>query len=738
MIYELNIYFCKSFNKKWKNRYKTYNKNIRMRSLIYFTISIFISLNIIMMSSCSEEKNNNAPVAKKIKKELKIHGDTRIDNYYWLNERENPEVIKYLESENEYLNKELAHTKGLQETIFDEIVSRIKGKDTSVPYKDNGYWYYVRYEEQKEHPVYCRKKDNLNNEEEILLDVNELSLGFPYYNVTDYAVSQNNEILAYSVDTVGRRKYEIKFKNLFTGNEYSDIIKNTAGETEWSSDNKTVFYIKKDEETLREFQLWKHVLGTSEDEDVLVYEEEDDTFYVSVSKSKSDKYILLEISNTLATEYRYIHSDKPNDEFKVIIPRKKNHEYFVETHGNDLYMITNYDGATNFKIVKTCFSNPNPENWEEVIPHNPDVFIEDFEVFKNYIVVNERQNGLIFLRVIDLKTKKEHYIDCGEEVYEIWISENDEFDTDVIRYGYSSLTTPNSYFKYNMKTKEKTLLKEKFAGKDFSKENYETKRLYANNDGVKVPISIVYKKGIELNGNNPLLIYAYGSYGYSMDASFHSSVLSLLNRGFVFAIAHVRGGQELGRKWYEDGKLLHKKNTFTDFIACTEFLQKKGYSSSDITFAMGGSAGGLLTGAISNMRPDLYAGIISEVPFVDVVTTMLDESIPLTTGEYDEWGNPNEKKYYDYMLSYSPYDQVKKQNYPSMFIGAGLHDSQVQYWEPAKWAAKLREFNTSSNPIYLYTNMEAGHSGMSGRFKTYKETALIYAFVLDILSKQTK
>jgi len=710
-----------------------------MKSLIYFTISMFISLNIMIMSSCSESKNNKAPFAKKIEKKLKIHGDVRIDNYYWLNERENPEVIKYLKAENEYLYKELAHTSNLQEIIFDEIVSRIKGKDTSVPYKDNGYWYYVRYEEQKEHPIYCRKKDNLENIEEILLNVNELSLGHPYYNVTDFAVSQNNEILAYSIDTIGRRKYEIKFKNLLTNKEFSDVINNTDGESEWASDNKTIFYIKKDEETLREFQLWKHVLGTSNKDDILVYEEKDDTYYISISKSKSDKYILLEISNTLATEYRYINSDKPNDDFKIIIPRKKNHEYSVETHGNDLYMITNFNGAKNFKIIKTSFDNPNPENWKEVIPHNPDVFIEDFEVFKDYIVLNERQNGQIQLRVIDLKTKKEHYIDCEEEVYEIWISDNNEFETNTIRYGYSSLTTPSSYFDYNMKTKAKKLLKEKFAGKDFSKENYETKRLYAKaKDGINIPLSIVYKKGIILNGTNPLLIYAYGSYGYSMDASFHSSILSLLNRGFVFAIAHVRGGQELGRQWYEDGKLLKKKNTFTDFIACTEFLQNKGYSSTNKTFAMGGSAGGLLTGAVSNMRADLYAGIISEVPFVDVVTTMLDETIPLTTGEYDEWGNPNDKKYYDYMLSYSPYDQVKKQDYPAMFVGAGLHDSQVQYWEPAKWVAKLREYNTGEDPIYLYTNMDAGHSGMTGRFKTYKETALIYAFILDILSDNKK
>ncbi len=687
-----------------------------------------------MINSCKKIDENMPPIAKKIAKEMTIHGQTRIDNYYWLKERDNEGVIKYLEQENDFLEKHLKHTEPLQQTIFEEISERIKAKDSSVPYKDNGYFYYLRFEEQKEHPIYCRKKNNLKEKEEILINVNELSLGFPYYHLSDYAVSPNNNILAYSIDTIGRRKYEIRFKNLKTGKEYNDIIHNTDGETEWASDNKTIFYIKKDDETLREFQLWKHTLGTSDKEDVLVYEEEDESFYLSVSKSKSDKYILLESNSTISSECRYIKSDKPNDDFKIIIPRQKNHEYSVETHGEFLYILTNYGGATNFKIIKTTFDKTDPKFWKEVIPYNKDIFIEDFEVFKDYIVVNERKNGLIYLKIINLKDKSEYYLDCGEEVYEIWISDNTEYNIDVLRYGYSSLTTPNSYFDYNMKTKEKILLKEKFAGKKFVKNKYETKRINApTKDGKKIPISIVYKKGISLNNENPLLVYAYGSYGYSMDASFRSSILSLLNRGFVFAIAHVRGGQELGRKWYEDGKLLHKKNTFTDFIVCTEFLQKQGYSKPELTFAMGGSAGGLLTGAVSNMRPDLYIGIISQVPFVDVITTMLDESIPLTTGEYNEWGNPNEKKYYDYMLSYSPYDQVKKQKYPAMLITTGLHDSQVQYWEPAKWVAKLREFNTSNAPIYLHTNMDAGHGGMTGRYKTYKETSLIYAFMLDVL-----
>ncbi|MCD6557066.1 MAG: S9 family peptidase, partial [Bacteroidales bacterium] len=644
----------------------------------------------MMTTSCKVKDETQAPVAKKIKKELYNLGETRIDNYYWMNERENPEVIKYLENENTYMFDKLKHTEKLRETLFDEIASRIKPDEQSVPYKDNGYFYYQKYEEQKEHPVYCRKKDNLENSEEILLNVNQLAEGYPFFNIPDFSISFDNKLMAFSVDTLGRRRYEIHFKNLETGEDLSDIIKNTDGELVWANDNKTVFYIIKDEETLREFQVWKHVLGTSPENDKLVFEEKDDAFYVSVSKSKSDKYIFISSYSTLSSEYQILNADMPNDNFRVLIPRSENHEYSVEPHGNELYVLTNYEGAENFKIVKTSLNNPDINTAKEIVPHDQNVFIEDFDVFKNYLVINERKDGIMNLRVINLINNKSEYVSCGEDAYEIWISDNDEFDTDVLRFGYSSLTTPTSYYDFNMKTGNKILLKEKFAGTDFDKNNYEAKRLFATApDGTKIPISLVYKKGLTLNGLNPMLIYAYGSYGYSSDDAFRSSVLSLLNRGFVYVIAHVRGGQELGRKWYENGKLFQKKNTFTDFIACTKYLQKAGYSSPEKTFAEGGSAGGLLTGAVSNMRPDLYAGIISEVPFVDVVTTMLDESIPLTTGEYDEWGDPHEKKYYDYMLSYSPYDNVKKQDYPAMLITAGLHDSQVQYWEPAKWTAKL-------------------------------------------------
>jgi oligopeptidase B len=708
-----------------------------MKRQLRFTLIFIIIIAFMLTTTCKLNEEINIPVAEKIEKKLVIHGDTRIDYYYWMKDRENPKVIKYLEDENNYISEKLKHTESLQDTLFKEINDRIKPDDKSVPYKDNDYFYYEKYSEQEEHPVYCRKKGSLDADEEILLDVNVQAEGFPFYYLNDIIITENNELMAYSADTSGRRKYEIRFRNIDTGKDLPEIIVNTDGEPEWASDNKTLFYVKKDENTLREFQIWKHTVGSKPETDKLIYEEKDETFYVSLFKSKSDNEICIGSYNTISTEYRYIDADKPLSDFKIIFPRKKNIEYYIETHENDLFVLTNENGANNFKILKTNLKNPDLKNAEVIVPHNANVFIEDFEVFNDYLVVNERKDGLIYLRIIDLKDKTEHYLDCGEEVYEIWISDNYEYDTDILRFGYSSLTTPTSWFDYNMKTKERILLKQQFAGNNFDKTNYESKRLFAEAiDGVKIPVSLVFRKGITLDGNNPLLIYGYGSYGLSAEVSFNESVLSLLDRGFIFAIAHVRGGQELGRTWYEDGKLLHKKNTFTDFTACTNYLQKNAWSNPGKTFAMGGSAGGLLVGAVANMHPELYCGIVAEVPFVDVVTTMLDESIPLTTGEYDEWGDPNEKKYYNYMLSYSPYDQVKKQNYPAMLITAGLHDSQVQYWEPAKWTAKLREYNTGDYPIYLFTIMDAGHSGVSGRYKANKEIAIIYAFMLDLIKNK--
>lgn len=686
--------------------------------------------------SCKEntkDKVPQPPVAQKIKKELTIHGDTRIDNYFWLRERENPKVIEYLNAENAYTDSVMAHTKDFQTKIFDEIVGRIKKDDSSVPYKENGYFYYSRYEKNGEYPIYCRKKDNLDAEEEIMLNVNEMAKGYSFYQIGGYQVSEDNKILAYSADTVSRRKYTIYFKDLTTDELLPDKIAITTGGITWANDNKTVYYTTKDPETLRSDKIYKHTLGTEQSEDKLVFEEKDETFSTFVYKSKSKKYLIIGSSSTLSTEYRYASADEAKPVFKVFQPREKDLEYHISHFEGKFYVRTNWN-AKNFRLMETPIDKTSKENWKEIIPNRDDVLLEGIDVFKNYLVLSERKNGLTELRIVNQTDKSEYYLDFGEETYSAWTSTNLDFDTDILRYGYTSLTTPNSTFDYNMQTKEKTLLKQQEVLGDFSPDNYEAKRLWATaEDGTKIPISLVYKKGVKLDGNNPLLQYAYGSYGYSMDSYFSPVRLSLLDRGFVYAIAHVRGGEEMGRYWYEDGKLLKKKNTFTDFIACSEYLIKEKYTNKDKLFAMGGSAGGLLMGAIANMRPGLYKGIVAQVPWVDVVTTMLDSSIPLTTSEYDEWGNPNEKVYYDYMLSYSPYDQVKAQNYPNMLVTTGLHDSQVQYFEPTKWVAKLRAMKTNDNLLLLTINMDTGHGGASGRFDRYKETALEYVFMFDLL-----
>lgn len=695
-----------------------------------------VAILLISLTNCGNKMDRSKikpPDVEKKPKELVAHGDTRIDNYYWLNNRENPEVISYLEAENEYTDKMLAHTEEFQDKLYNEMISRLKQDDESVPYKDNGYFYYSRYEEGKEYPYYCRKKGSLEAGEEIMLNVPEMAKGFDFYQVGGLSVSQDNKIAAYGVDTLSRRKYDIHFRNLETGKDYDEVINNTTGSVAWAADNKTCFYTVKDENTLRACKIYKHVLGTDPADDKLIFSEDDDTFVTTVYKTKSDEYLMIASFSTLSTEFRYLKADNPDGNFKVIEPREREHEYAVYHYGDDFYIKTNLE-AKNFKLVKTPVNKTGRENWKEVIPHRSDVLLEDVEIFKKYLVLEERIKGLSNLRIIKWDDKSEHYLNFGEETYTAYISTNMDFDTDLLRYGYTSLTTPNSTYDYNMSTKEKTLLKEQPVLGDFNKEDYEAERLYAKaDDGTEVPISLVYKNGARKDGSAPLLLYAYGSYGYSMDPYFSSARLSLLNRGFIFAIAHIRGGQEMGRQWYEDGKLLKKKNTFTDYIDCAEYLLAENYTTKEKLFAMGGSAGGLLMGAVANMSPQLFKGIVAQVPFVDVITTMLDDSIPLTTGEYDEWGNPNEKEFYDYILTYSPYDNVKKQAYPNMLVTTGLHDSQVQYWEPAKWVAKLRDMKTDNNILLLKTNMEAGHGGASGRFKRYKETALEYAFILDQL-----
>ncbi len=673
------------------------------------------------------------PVATKQPKDLSAHGHTRIDNYYWLNERENPDVISYLNAENAYTRLIMADTEELQEKLFDEIVARIKQTDESVPYKKNEYFYYSRFEAGKEYPIYARKKESLDNPEEIMLNANERAEGKSYYAAVGLNVSPNNRLMAFGEDTVSRRQYTLRFKDLQTGDLLEDKIPNTTGSAVWANDNKTVFYTMKDP-ALRSFKIFSHVLGTPVSQDKEVYHEADETFSTFVYKTKSEKYIIIGSGSTVSQEYRFVDAANPAGTFKIIQPRERGLEYSLDHFGDSFYIRTNKDGASNFKLMKTPVSKTTKENWTEVIPHRENTYLERVEIFKDYLVLQERRDALTHLRVKKWNDPKTDYnVDFGEEAYTAGISINPDFDSKVLRYSYSSLTTPSSTYDYNMETRQKTLLKEQEVVGDFDKNNYVSRRMFATaRDGTKIPVSLVYRKGLKLDGNNPTLQYAYGSYGSSTNPGFSSVRLSLLDRGFVYAIAHIRGGQEMGRQWYEDGKMMNKKNTFTDFIDVSEFLIAQKYTNPNKLFAQGGSAGGLLMGAVVNMRPALYKGVHAAVPFVDVITTMLDTSIPLTTGEFDEWGNPAEKEAYDYMLSYSPYDNVENKEYPNLLVTTGLHDSQVQYFEPAKWVAKLREMKTDNNLLLLQTNMEAGHGGASGRFQPYRETALQYAFFLKL------
>ena len=665
-------------------------------------------------------------------KELTLHGHTRVDNYYWLNEREDPKVLEYLKAENAYTEAMMKPIAAFENKLYDEIVGRIKQTDLSVPYRSDGYYYYVRYDEGKDYPVHCRKKGSLEAAEEVLLDVNEMAQGHAYFSVTGLSVSSDNTLLAYGVDTVSRRKYALHFKNLATGETLPDTIPLTTGAAAWANDNKTVFYTQIDDTTLRPQKIFRHVLGTPAGSDVLVFHETDETFNAFAYKTKSKKYIFIASTSTLSSEYRFIPADKPGAEFQVFQARERDHEYDVDHYRDTFYVRTNM-GARNFRLMTAAPGKTGKADWAELIPHRDDVLLEDFELFKGALVLVERKNGLLQIRVKPWDKSPEHYLDFGEETYSTWPSTNREFDTEWLRYGYESLTTPASTFDYNMATREKKLLKQEEVLGGFDAANYKAERHYATaRDGVKVPVSLVYRKGFVKDGTAPCLLYGYGSYGASTDADFSSPRLSLLDRGFVFAIAHIRGGQEMGRAWYEDGKLLKKKNTFTDFIDCAEYLVAQKYTQPGRLFAEGGSAGGLLMGAVVNMRPDLFKGALVGVPFVDVVTTMLDKSIPLTTGEFDEWGNPEIKEYYDYMLSYSPYDQVEAKDYPALFVTTGWQDSQVQYFEPAKWVAKLRAVKTDKNPLLLWTNMEGGHGGVSGRFRRLRQTAMEYAFILDL------
>lgn len=673
------------------------------------------------------------PVAKVVHQELKAHGHVRVDDYYWLKHRADPDVFAYLKAENDYLKRVLQHTEVLQNKLFEEIRNRIKDEDQSVPYLYDGYFYYQRYDRGREYAVYCRKKGSLDAREEILVDGNELAKGHDFFSITGLRVSFGRDILAFGMDTVGRRFYTVRFKNLTTGEMYDDVIRDVTGNMAWANDNQTLFYTRQDPETLRWNRVYRHRLGTEAVEDILVYEEEDEAFNTHVLKTKSKKYVMIGSTQTLSAEYRFLDADRPGGEFTVLLPREREHEYSVDHMGDLFYIRTNWQ-AVNFRLMEAPVEATGKENWKEVMPHREDVFIGGVELFKDFLVVNERKEGLNRLRVIPWKGGEDHYVRFEEPAYLAYLGTNMELDTPVLRYGYTSLTTPTSTYDYDMVTRKEKLLKREEIVGGYEPSDYRIERLWARaRDGVRVPVSIVYPKNFKKDRSHPLLLYGYGAYGFSLDPSFNSARLSLLERGFAYAIAHVRGGQELGRPWYEDGKVSKKKNTFTDFIDCAKDLIEQGYAASDRMFAMGGSAGGLLVGAVANMAPDLFKGIVAHVPFVDVLTSMLDPDIPLTTNEYDEWGDPNNKEVYEYILSYSPYDNVREQDYPHLLVTAGLHDSQVQYWEPAKWVAKLRALKTDHHRLILKTNLEAGHGGPSGRFRRHRETALSYAFMLDLM-----
>lgn len=701
-------------------------------------IAILLFLFVFILKVNAQFQKATAPIAEKKEHWRVLHADSVLDPYYWMYDyfgkgTDSINVVNYLKAENTYLDSVMSPSKKFREDLFAELKGRIKEKDESLPMFKNGYFYYSRTEEGKQYYKYCRKKGSLDAKEEILFDADKMAEGHAYFSASGFDISIDNKLMAYAVDYVSRRQYTIFVKNLETGEILKDSIINTEGDPCWANDNKTFFYTTKNPVTLLSEKIMRHTLGTPTSKDVVVYEEKDKSNYIGVYKSKNDKYIFISSRATMSSEYWIIDANKPNSKFKVFQGRMKDVLYDVTTLDNKFLIITNKDGASNFKMMECPLSKTGQVNWKEVIPNRKDVLLEDVEEFKDFLVISERKNGLVQLGVRNLKDNTEHYIDFGEAAYSAYTGGNPEYNSNTLRYGYTSLTTPSSTFDYNIVSKEKKLMKQREVLGGYIPDDYFTERIYATaKDGTKVPISLVYKKGFKKDGSSPLLLYAYGSYGQSMDAYFSSSRLSLLNRGFVYAIAHVRGGQEMGRYWYEDGKLLKKKNTFTDFIDCGEFLINEKYTSKGHLYAQGGSAGGLLMGAIVNMAPDLWNGVVAQVPFVDVINTMLDESIPLTTNEFDEWGNPKNKEVYMYMKTYSPYENIEKKNYPNLLVTTGLHDSQVQYFEPAKWVVKLRTMKTDNNVLLLHTNMDFGHGGASGRFDYLKDVAEAYAFLFTL------
>lgn len=698
----------------------------------FFAVLFFYGCN--MNQGTEKTPQPQAPIAEKIPFEIIEHGDKRVDNYYWMRdmERKDPKILAHLEAENAYTKAIMSDTEELQENLFQELKGRIKEDDESVPYYYDGYYYYSRFEKGKEYPIYCRKAESLENPEQIMLDVNELAADYSYYQAVGNSVSTNNQILAFGEDTLSRRIYTIRFKNLETGEYLKDEIKNTTGGCVWANDNKTVFYTRKEEGTLRAFKIFKHVLGTDSEQDEEVYHETDETFNIGVGKSKSKKWLYIHSSASVSDEYQILDANNPEGEWKVFQPRQRELEYGLAHFDGHFYITTNHK-ARNFRLMKCPENKTSIENWTEVIAHREDVLLEDVDVFSSFLVLTEKTNALDHLRIMSWDGNTDYYVDFEEEVYTVSTTVNPDFDQTTLRFNYQSLTTPSSVIEFDMESKEREVLKQQEILGGFNKDEYVAERIWVEaRDGVKIPMSVVRKKDTKPSADTPLLLYGYGSYGITVEPYFSPSRLSLLNRGFIFAIAHIRGGQMMGREWYDDGKMLNKLNTFNDFIDCGQYLVDHNYTSSDHLYAMGGSAGGLLMGAVINMSPDLWNGAIAAVPFVDVVTTMLDESIPLTTGEFDEWGNPKNEEYYHYIKQYSPYDNIEAKDYPHLLVTTGLHDSQVQYWEPAKWVAKLREMKTDQNHLLFHINMEFGHGGASGRFEVYREIALEYAFLLKL------
>jgi oligopeptidase B len=694
-----------------------------------FVIFVLQAALLAMLSSIAPAQDGygRPPLAKKVPHVTQIHGYTLKDDYFWLREKSNPEVIKYLEAENAYTEEVMKPNKALQETLYKEMLGHIKQTDLSVPYRIGDYYYYSRTEEGKQYPYQCRRKGSMQAPEEILLDLNKLAEGHTFLGLGAFNVSNDGNLLAYSTDTNGYRQYALHVKDLRTGKTLSENIERT-GSVVWANDNRTLFYTTEDAVSKRSDKFWRHVTGT--DKNDLIYDEKDELFDLGAGRSLDKKMIFLASYAKTSREFRYLPANNPTGEFKVILPREAGHEYEVD-HYNGLFYITTNKDAKNFRIVTAPVSDPSEENWKTFIAHNPSIKIDGLTTFVNHLVVSEKEGGLNYLRVIDMKTNKFHRITTDESDYALFIGANPEFNTTTLRFNYQSMVTPPSVYDYDMNTRQRKLLKQQEVLGGYDPKNYEAKRIWAvARDGVKVPISLVYKKGVKFDGSAPMLLYAYGSYGASMAPTFSSNRLALLDRGVIYALAYIRGGGELGEDWREQGRMMKKLNTFYDFIDCADYLEKNHYTSRDKMVIQGGSAGGLLMGAVINMRPDLFKAVVAQVPFVDVMNTMLDASLPLTTSEYIEWGNPNEKPAFDYMIKYSPYDNIRSQNYPAALVHVSLNDSQVPYWEGTKFVAKLRVTKTDNNPLLLKANMGAGHGGSSGRYDALRETAFTYSFML--------